>query len=83
MYYMLYYTAEALENNDLEKHISLCEASCDTNLINNYGLSRNEIKSWKYDFKTRLNAENLYTLIESDLTIKDRNKIEINRKMFG
>lgn len=83
MYYMLYYTAEALENNDLEKHISLCKAGCDPNLINNYGLSRNEIKSWKYDFKTRLNAENMYTLIESDLTIKDKNKIEINRKVFG
>ena len=51
-------------------------------LINCYGLCAKERKEWKYDFKTRLESNNLYDLIKDDLTDKDREKIAINKRIF-
>ena len=51
-------------------------------LLNCYGLCEKERKEWKYDFKTRLESENLYDLIKDDLTERDQEKIAVNKRIF-
>ena len=50
--------------------------------MNCYGLNESECREWRCDFKTRLEAENLYDLIKDDLTERDHEKIAINRRVF-
>ena len=51
-------------------------------LLNCYGLSNEERKTWKYDFITRLNSNDIFQLIKCDLSIKDLAKIEYNKNML-
>lgn len=41
-----------------------------------------EQKEWKYNFQTRIEADSIYDLIKDDLTEKDKEKIDINRRIF-
>jgi len=50
--------------------------------LNCYGLCEKERKEWKCDFQTRLESNDLYSLIKDDLTEKDHEKIAINKRIF-
>lgn len=82
VFYILYYTGQVFDDNDLRQYIEAFRTPEGEALLNCYGLCTKERKEWKYDFKTRLESENLYELIKNDLTDKDREKISINKRIF-
>lgn len=51
-------------------------------LLNCYGLCEKERKEWKCDFKTRLESDDLYSLIRDDLNEHDLRKIAFNKRIF-
>lgn len=82
MFYVLYYTGQVFDDDILKQYIEAFRNTEGEKLINCYGLCAKERKEWKYDFKTRLESNNLYDLIKDDLTDKDREKIAINKRIF-
>lgn len=82
VYYVLYYTGQLYKDKNLEKFIEAFKTTEGEALLDSYGLNTKERKEWKYDFKTRLNSDNLLALIEKDLSINDIKKIEINKRIF-
>lgn len=82
VFYVLYYTGQVFEDTILNQYIETFRTPEGEALLNCYGLCAKEQKEWKCDFKTRLEAENLYDLIKNDLTEKDKEKIAINKRVF-
>jgi len=85
VYYVLYHTGLIYDNYILRNYISKFETHEGRSLINYYGLTDTERKQWRYDFESRLacgKQRNLYNLIESDLTKRDKDKIELNKRVF-
>lgn len=82
VYYVLYHTGLLFEDEILKEYILTFKTSEGETLINCYGLNELERHKWKFDFKTRLESQNLYELIKNDLTDKDIEKISINKKVF-
>lgn len=81
-FYILYYTNQIFKDAELQKYVNAFRTPEGEDLLNCYGLCDKERKEWKYDFQTRLEAENLYDLIKDDLTEKDKEKIKINKRVF-
>lgn len=82
VFYVLYYTNQIFQDKLLEQYVESFRTPEGIELLNLYGLAENERREWKTDFKTRLETENLYELIKDNLTKKDIEKIEINKKIF-
>ena len=82
VYYVFYYTGQVFEDKTLKQYIEKFKTPEGEALLNCYGLCTKERKEWKYDFKTRLETDNLYELIKDDLTQKDQEKIAINKRIF-
>lgn len=82
VFYVLYYTGQVFDDEILKLYIEAFRTSEGEALLNCYGLCAKEQKEWKYDFKTRLESDNLYELIKDDLTEKDREKIALNKRVF-
>lgn len=82
VFYVLYYTGKVFDDDVLRRYIDAFRTPEGEALLNCYGLCSKERKEWKFDFKTRLESENLYDLIKSDLTESDKGKIAINRRVF-
>lgn len=82
VFYILYYTNEIFKDAELQKYVNAFKTLEGEALLNCYGLCDKERKEWKYDFQTRLRADNLYDLIKDDLTEKDKEKIKINKRVF-
>ena len=82
VYYVLYYTGQVFQDDVLQQYVEAFRTPEGETLLNCYGLCAKEQKEWKCDFKTRLEAENLYDLIKDDLTEKDKEKIAINKRVF-
>lgn len=76
IYYMLYYTNLAFPDKSLSDPIKLFETPEGKEQLNSYGLSDGERKEWKADFIARLDAPEIYSLVEPDLTTLDKIKIE-------
>lgn len=83
VFYVLYYTGQFFDDDVLKQYIETFRTPEGEALLNCYGLCSKERKEWKCDFKTRLEAENLYELIKNDLTEKDHEKIRFNTRIFG
>ena len=82
-YYMLYYTNCVIKDDHiLPKYISALYSKEGHQLLNCYGLTEKERKQWKFDFDTRLKANDELSLIKQDLTVDDFNKIHINKRMM-
>lgn len=82
IYYILYYTSLIYEDDMLnlyKNHFYCYEGEC---LIDFYGLNTKERKKWKVDFFTRLNSNDLYSLIKDELSEDDIKKININKRYF-
>ncbi len=82
VFYVLYYTGQVFDDEVLKQCIEVFRTPEGEALLNCYGLCAKERKEWKYDFKTRLESDNLYDLIKDDLTEKDHEKIAINKRIF-
>lgn len=52
-------------------------------LLECYGLTRQEKKKWKVSFEERMQSANLYEIIVSDLSKKDIHKIQLQKKIFN
>ena len=81
-YYMFYYTRQVYGDAILDGYL---EALCTEDgkaLLDCYGLSEQERKTWKIGFSERLEAD-LTEMIESGLSNEDREKLERNRRLFG
>ena len=82
VFYILYHTGQVFDDEILRQYIEAFKTPEGEALLDYYGLCVKEQKKWKCDFKTRLEAENLYDLIKDDLTEKDKEKIAINKRVF-
>lgn len=82
VYYVLYHTGQLYNDEILQQYIEEFKTLEGEILLNCYGLNESERREWRCDFKTRLEAENLYDLIKYDLTERDQEKIAINRRVF-
>ena len=82
VFYILYYTGQIYHDEILQQYIEAFKTPKGQALLNCYGLCAKEQKEWKYEFKTRLHSNDLYRLIKSDLSEKDREKIAINKRVF-
>lgn len=78
IYYLLFHANELFEDDILPKHLKLFETPDGKYLLNCYGLTESERKTWNYDFFTRLNHRNLFELVKSDLNEDDIRKIELS-----
>lgn len=82
VYYVLYFTGQLYPNEILNKYIDAFRTEEGEALLPCYGLSEAERKIWKYDFKTRINAKNMYELIKDDLNESDKKKIDFNKRIM-
>ena len=82
VYYVLYYTEQIFDDEILKQYVEAFRTVEGEALLNCYGLCEKERKEWKYDFKSRLESEELYSLIKDDLNEHDLNKISINKRIF-
>ncbi len=81
-YYMFYYTRQVYADAILDGYLEALCTEEGKELLDCYGLSDQERKTWKISFPERLEA-NLTEMIESGLSGEDREKLERNRRLFG
>ena len=82
VYYVLYHVGLFFQDETLREYISAFKTDEGKRLLNCYGLNDNERREWKCSVTMRLETENLYDLIKDDLTAKDIEKINMNRRVF-
>lgn len=82
VFYILYYTHLLFNDPILEQYSEAFRTTSGEALLNCYGLCDKERKEWNCDFKTRIDSDDLFDLIKSDLTEKDKEKIAINKRVF-
>lgn len=82
VYYVLYYTNQVFADADLEKLVQSFETEEGKELLNFYGLTKEERKEWKIDFFTRLNEENVFNFIKDDLTLNDIERLNAMHSIF-
>lgn len=83
VYNILYYTNKIFNDNDLGKKIKELETPEGIALLDCYGLTDDERKTWRIDFFTRLNTTDLFQFIKDDLTQSDFEKIKRAKEIFG
>ena len=83
VYYILYYTGMLFYDPVFCKMIKQFQTDEGIQLLDYYGLSEKERKKWPVDFQTRLDADDLFKLIQDDLTKEDVEKLERNKRIFG
>ncbi len=76
IYFMLYYTSLAFTDKSLSDRVKVFETPEGKEHLNKYGLSDGERKDWRTDFFDRLDAQEIYSTIESDLSVLDKMKID-------
>lgn len=82
-YFVLYYTNRYIGNSVLQEYVNLFETIDGIELLECYGLTRQEKKKWKVSFEERMQSANLYEIIVSDLSKKDIHKIQLQKKIFN
>ena len=82
VFYVLYYTGQVFDDDVLKQYIEAFRTPEGEMLLNCYGLCSKERREWRYDFFTRLETDNLFSLIKDDLSEKDKDKININKRIF-
>lgn len=82
VYYILFYVNQIYSDSELNKYVLKFQTDEGESLLNTYGLAKDEKKLWKVDFKTRLQTDDLYKLIQPDLTLYDREKLKRNIHIF-
>ena len=78
IYVMIYYTNKIFNDNQTKLLLTLLQDQRDDLILNTYGLSTTELKTWDIDFFERLFHQNLPTHFLNSLTEQERQKIKIN-----
>ena len=82
VFYVMYYTNQVFLDDEISKILEALETDEGNALLDCYGLSSSEQKKWKVDFSTRLNANEMFSLIKNDLDVKDIEKLKRNTRIF-
>ena len=82
VYYILYYTYYLFKDPILKEYVDVFDSPKGRALLDIYGLSENEKKVWKISFEERLSLNNLFEVIQNDLTSDDMKKINYNQQFF-
>ena len=80
---ILYYTNMIYRDHELEAIIKTIETPEGIYLLNCYGLTDKERKTWKVDFFERLNESDVYKFIKDDMSTEDIEKIKRAEEIFG
>lgn len=83
IYYIFYYTNKIFNDKELAEATNMFKTEDGMFLLDKYGLTSNEQKTWNVDFGTRLNSNNMCELIKSQLSFSDMEKINYNKKIFN
>lgn len=82
VYYVFYYTKEVYNDSMLDKYLAALYSLEGEYLLNYYGLTNQERKEWKLDFKERL-EQDISDYIQGEMTNSDIEKLGMSRKLFG
>lgn len=82
VFYVLYYTCIVFDNDDLKQYRDALKTTKGMAILNKYGLTEKEQREWNIDFYMRLNAGVLFDYIKDELTPKELQNIEINKRIF-
>lgn len=82
IYYMLCLTSIAFPDSELDRDKEKFYTQQGELLLNKYGLADNERKTWRYDLLTILDAPEVFSFIEKDLSQKDLEKIDAVWSIF-
>lgn len=80
--YMIYYTYKVFADIILAYYMEKLEKYNNEKLIESYGLSSQERKKWNVPFEERLDCQNIFSIIEPQLSHEDVIKIENNNTIF-
>lgn len=76
VYYCVYYAQSIFESEELDGYLSAFIGFKKEEIMNTYGLSDDERKTWGMPFEDRLICEVLPLFVYNHLTEKERNKID-------
>ena len=82
VFYMLYYTKKVYNDSLLDTYLKVFWTEEGEMLLEYYGLAANERRVWKIDFDKRLDTD-VSELIYAEMTDRDKEKLERNRRIFG
>ena len=80
--YMIYYTYKVFADIILADYLRKLKKYKNIKLLESYGLSSYERKKWDIPFIERLNCQNVFSIIESQLNQEDERKITDNTTIF-
>lgn len=82
-FFVLYYTYKLYKDEILQDYIKALETDEGRQLLNCFGLSKEERYSWKIGFDERMNNNFLFDFVKKDLDRSVIQKIEINNDIFN
>lgn len=80
VYYCIYATSIIFGKTNLHKQLTLLYSNKAEELLDKFGLTETERRTWKEPFEERLFSDNFYELFSEYLTSSDYRKIEINKQ---
>ena len=83
IYYCIYYTNILFPNDLFNKYLSVLKSDEGIELLNCFGLSKEEKHIWKMSFLERVTDNNFRYHFVKELTRDDLKKIEINSKYMA
>ncbi len=82
LYYCLFYTNEVFDDPNLKAFLKNWEGYRDDRLLDSFGLTDTERKTWPIPFTERLFTDDIRPLIDELLDDKDREKIALNERLM-
>ena len=83
IYYMVYYTWEVFKDPFLNSYLNELQIYRNYELLVSYGLCAQEKKAWGIEFIDRLDNNQLWQIIQSELQQNDFEKLKKNIAIFG
>lgn len=83
IYYLLYYTNEVFKDSKLDRYLFELQSYKNHELLETFGLSKQEKKRWKIPFISRLDNVNLPKIVKTYLSENDIEKVKNNIEIFG
>lgn len=83
VYYCIYYANEIFNDSTLLPYMRALKTEKSEEMLNAFGLSKDEIKTWGMSFYERLFSDNLKPYFENVLSSENLNKIKINVELMG
>ncbi len=83
IFYMLYWSSAVNSSDILSMGVERYHSKEGESLLDTYGLSDRERKTWTVEFTERLNSDKIPVIIRSQLTSSDLKKYEREVRIFG